>query len=167
MIFLQSRNRDTDVENKLTDTKKEVGEGEVRWIGRLEYWHMYTTRYKIDNWWEWLYNTRNSSLFMEFSRHKYWSSLPIPTPGDLPNPGIEPTSLVSPASAGGFFTTSATWEAIYVYLIRFAIQQKLTQHWKATIPSVKKKSKRCQVFSSPCTHTKERPYEHIAEGNCH
>ena len=31
-------------------------------------------------------------------------------PGDLPNPGIKPTSLMSPASAGGFFTTSATWE---------------------------------------------------------
>ena len=36
--------------------------------------------------------------------------LPFPTPGDLPNPGIEPTSLLSPALAGVFFTTSATWE---------------------------------------------------------
>ena len=36
--------------------------------------------------------------------------LPCPSPGDLPNPGIEPTSLMSPALAGGFFTTSATWE---------------------------------------------------------
>ena len=35
----------------------------------------------------------------------------ISTPGDLPNPGFEPTSLTSPALAGGFFTTSATWEA--------------------------------------------------------
>ena len=34
-----------------------------------------------------------------------------PPPGDLPNPGIEPASLMSPALAGGFFTTSATWEA--------------------------------------------------------
>ena len=79
---------------------------------------------------------------MEFSRHKYWSSLPIPTPGDLPNPGIEPTSLVSPASAGGFFTTTATWEAIYVYLIHFAIQKKITQHWKATIHPIKEKDKK-------------------------
>ena len=31
-------------------------------------------------------------LFMEFSRHEYWSRLPFPTPGDLPNPGIEPRS---------------------------------------------------------------------------
>ena len=41
---------------------------------------------------------------------KYWSGLPFPPPEDLPNPGIQPASLVSPASAGGFFTTCATWE---------------------------------------------------------
>ena len=35
---------------------------------------------------------------------------PCPPPGDLPNPGIEPTSLASPALAGGFFTTGTTWE---------------------------------------------------------
>ena len=34
----------------------------------------------------------------------------MPPPGDLPDPGIKPGSVVSPASAGGFFTTSATWE---------------------------------------------------------
>ena len=50
-------------------------------------------------------------LPMEFSRQEYWSGLPFPCPGDLPNPGIEPMSLVSPALAVGFFTTSATWEA--------------------------------------------------------
>ena len=37
--------------------------------------------------------------------------LPCPPPGDLPNPGIEPMSLMSPALAGRFFTTHATWEA--------------------------------------------------------
>ena len=37
--------------------------------------------------------------------------LPPSPPGDLPNPGIEPTFLMSPALAGGFFTTSTTWEA--------------------------------------------------------
>ena len=41
---------------------------------------------------------------MEFSRQEYWSGLPYPTPGDLPDAGIEPASLVSPALAGGFFT---------------------------------------------------------------
>ena len=37
-------------------------------------------------------------------REEYWSGLSFPSPGDLPNPGIKPTSLVSPALAGGFFT---------------------------------------------------------------
>ena len=41
-------------------------------------------------------------LSMEFSGHKHWSGLPFPTPGDLPDPGIEP---MSPALVGGFFTT--------------------------------------------------------------
>ena len=39
------------------------------------------------------------SLSMEFSRQEYWSGLPFPTPGDLPDSGIEPTSLESPALA--------------------------------------------------------------------
>ena len=43
-----------------------------------------------------------SSLSMEFSRQESWSGLPLPSPGDLPNPGIKPRS---PALAGGFFTT--------------------------------------------------------------
>ena len=49
-----------------------------------------------------------ASLFMGFSRNRYQSGLPFTPPGDLPNPQIEPTSLISPALAGGFFTTSAT-----------------------------------------------------------
>ena len=54
-------------------------------------------------------------LSMGFSRQEYWSGLLCPPPGDLPNPGIEPPSLMSPALAGGFFTTSATWEAPYTH----------------------------------------------------
>ena len=42
-----------------------------------------------------------------FSRQEYWSGLPLLSLGDLPNTGIEPTPLLSPAMAGGFFTTSA------------------------------------------------------------
>ena len=42
---------------------------------------------------------------MRLSRHEYWSGLPFPSPGDLPNPGTEPASPVSPAWAGRFFTT--------------------------------------------------------------
>ena len=50
-------------------------------------------------------------LSMGFSRQEHWNSpgLPFSPPGDLPNPGIEPKSPVSPALAGGFFTTSTTW----------------------------------------------------------
>ena len=44
-------------------------------------------------------------LYETFSRQKYWTGLPFPTPGDLPDPGIEAASLMSPALAGRFFTT--------------------------------------------------------------
>ena len=46
-------------------------------------------------------------LSMRFSRKEYWSGYPFTSPGDLPNSGIEPVSLMSPALAGVFFTTSA------------------------------------------------------------
>ena len=52
-----------------------------------------------------------ASLSMGCSRQEYWSGLPCPPPGELPNPRIKPSSLTLPALAGGFFTTSATWEA--------------------------------------------------------
>ena len=51
-------------------------------------------------------------LSMGFSRQEYWSGLPCLPPGDLSDPGIELVSLMSPALAGRFFTTSATWEAL-------------------------------------------------------
>ena len=54
-----------------------------------------------------------ASLSIEFSRQEYWNGLPSPLPGDLPNPGIELTSLTSPLLAGGCFPTSAIWEAHY------------------------------------------------------
>ena len=44
-------------------------------------------------------------LSMGFPRQEDWSGLPFPPPGDLPDPGIETTSLVSPALADGFFTS--------------------------------------------------------------
>ena len=50
-------------------------------------------------------------MLMGFSRQEYWSELPFPNPVCLPDPGIGPISFMSPALAGGFFTTSATWEA--------------------------------------------------------
>ena len=48
---------------------------------------------------------------MGFSRQGYWSGVPFPPPGDLPNPGIKPSFIKSPALAGEFFTTCDTWEA--------------------------------------------------------
>ena len=50
--------------------------------------------------------THQAPLSMEFSRLEYWSGLPSPPPGNSSVPGSEPTSLASPALAGGFFTTA-------------------------------------------------------------
>ena len=50
-------------------------------------------------------------LCMGISRQEYWSGLPCPPPGNLNDPGLQPKSLMSPALAGGFFTTSVSWEA--------------------------------------------------------
>lgn len=52
-------------------------------------------------------------LSMGFSRPEYWSGLPFLPPGESSCPGIKPASLMSPALAGGFFTSSSTWEAPY------------------------------------------------------
>ena len=48
---------------------------------------------------------------MGFSRQEDWSRLQCPPPGALPDPGMEPMSLMSPPLASGFFTTTAAWEA--------------------------------------------------------
>ena len=50
---------------------------------------------------------------MGFSQKEYWSGLPLPSPGALSRPGIEP---MSPALAGGFFTTEPQWQPPYIYL---------------------------------------------------
>ena len=55
-------------------------------------------------------------LSMGLSRQEQWSGLPCPPPGDLSDPGTEPASLMSPALAGGFFTTNAPWEALMIEL---------------------------------------------------
>jgi len=62
---------------------------------------------------DWLFMTlwtvdHQAPLSMGFSRQQYWNGLPCPPPRDLPDPGIEPLSLMSPALAGRFFTTSAS-----------------------------------------------------------
>ena len=73
---------------------------------------------------------------MGFSRKEYWSWLPHPSPGDLPNPGIEPVFLTSPALAGGFFTTSATWEALFMATV--SINSRLLQRESGFIHMTKK-----------------------------
>ena len=52
---------------------------------------------------------RQAPLSMGFSRQEHWSGFPCPPRGDLPDPGTEPMSPLSPA-LGGFFTTATTWE---------------------------------------------------------
>ena len=51
-------------------------------------------------------------ISMTFSRQEYWSGLPFPTPGDLPNAGIELLPPESPALSDEFITASATWGAL-------------------------------------------------------
>ena len=65
-------------------------------------------------------------------RQEYWSRLPSPSPGDLPNLRIKPKSLVSPALAGGFFTCSAAWEAhicLYFFRMIFLIYKEILFHY--------------------------------------
>ena len=52
-------------------------------------------------------------LFLRFPRQEYWSGLPFPSSGNLPRPGIEPTSLASPVLAGRFFTTTPPGKSPY------------------------------------------------------
>ena len=65
------------------------------------------------------------SPFMEFSKQVYWSGLPFPTPGDLPDSGIEPGALVSPALAGGLFTAvppgKSPYESLIMSVLKFML----------------------------------------------
>ena len=71
-------------------------------LSQFSHAHLFATPWTI---------ARQVPLSMGFSRQEYWSELLCPPQGDLLNPGTESRSLMSPALAGGFFTTSATWEA--------------------------------------------------------
>ena len=53
-------------------------------------------------------------LSMEFSRQEYWNGFPFPSPGDLPEPGIQLTSLASPALAGRSFTTREAPQSLWL-----------------------------------------------------
>ena len=65
-----------------------------------------------------------------FPRQEYWSGFPFPSPGDLPDPGIEPMSPASPASAGGFFTTEPPGKPFVIH------RQNQIQH-TTKVPSAK------------------------------
>ena len=56
-------------------------------------------------------------LSIGFSRQEYWRRLQCPSPRDLPNSGIEPSSFIPPALAGRFFTTNTIWEAPNIFII--------------------------------------------------
>ena len=57
---------------------------------------------------------RQAPLSKGFPRQDYWSGLPFPSSGNLPDPGMEP---ISPVLAGRFFTTDTTWEAVMEELV--------------------------------------------------
>ena len=85
-----------------------VGHISVCWTRMCMLNHFSRVQLLVTLWTE----ARQAPLPMGFSRQEYWSGLLCPPPGDLPNPGIEPVALVSPALADVFFTTSTTWEAL-------------------------------------------------------
>ena len=73
---------------------------------------------------------------MEFHGQEYWSGLLFPTPGDLPSPGIEPTSLMSPALASLFFTLICFIQkktCPKTHLIAITLGLLLAYSWKASI----------------------------------
>ena len=73
-----------------------------------------------------------ASSFMGFSRQEHWGGLPFHSPGDLPHPGVEPTSLTSPALAGRFFTSSATWETMRIYAYSQKKKKNLKKPYSGT-----------------------------------
>ena len=96
MIQMNSQNR-----KRLPDLEKELM---VAWWRGV---HTCSVMCDSANLWTIAYQ---APLSMGFSRQEYWNGLPCPPPADLLDPGIEPTSLRSPALADGFLTTGTTWE---------------------------------------------------------
>ena len=74
-------------------------------------------------------------LSIGFSRQEYWSGLPCPPPEDLPNPGIEPASLMFPALAGGFSATSTTLLLLSCSVVSDPMWSHGLQHARPPCPS--------------------------------
>ena len=77
---------------------------------------------------------RQAPLSVRFFRQEYWQGLPCPPPRDLPDPGIEPATLRSPALAGWFFTTSATWEAQDLFILTMHHSIRILVLWPGIKP---------------------------------
>ena len=69
-----------------------------------------------------------ASLSIGFSQQEYWSELPCPPPGDLPNPGIEPTYAASLAMQMGSLPAEPFEKPIYTYMCRLLISRLLLGH---------------------------------------
>ena len=86
---------------------------------------------------------RQAPLSMRFSRQEYFSGLPFPPPGDLPNPGIKPTSPACPALAGSFFSPETPGKPqVFVSPLPFGLPIQVTTVHQAEFPVL------CSVFSS-------------------
>ena len=92
MNFVFTKQRLTDIENKLMVTKKKEGRDKLMrlrlQIHTVKCWLLSGVRLFATPWTV----AHQAPLSMEFSRHKYWSGLPFPRPGYLPHPGTEPRS---------------------------------------------------------------------------
>ena len=86
---------------------------------------------------------------MGFSRQQYWNGLLCSQLGTLPDPGMELKSLLSPALAGGFFTSSATWEARFSsrHFIKSPVWEEMLAGHKP-FPNTQAAAQNCWVFLS-------------------
>ena len=78
---------------------------------------------------------------MQFPRQEYWSGLPFPSPGVLPNPGIKPKSPASPALAGRFFATEPAGKPMMIdlcsrYIVSDSLRPHRLQHARLPYPSL-------------------------------
>ena len=99
----------------------------------------------------WLFETLwtvapQAPLSMEVFRQEYWSELPLPIPGDLPQPGIKPSSLVSLALAGRFFTSELPRKPYHVHINPI----QLAYFFKCFGVLLKKKKKQWNILDGLC-----------------
>ena len=109
-------------------------------------------------------------LFMGFSRQEYWSGLPYPPPGDLPDLRIEPESLTSPALEGRFFTTSATWEAprrVYSTVVSYHSSTWRKQHLGVSVALLQFKGLERTQIPSSSLRSRVSGLETVHVQNCH